>query len=149
VPLSFKQTYASGEHKIGSAQKLIFEDEKLSGRSLEHRQLIHAVVDNRGWRNGVRKELKRHGGVKPNDRTCDAMNTGKVRQKLLKYLVAIRGRTEVGSHHMHIRARANGHRERRFRYIKNRLLNKEYPPVPGEPAHQMLRTLENKIPSQV
>lgn len=95
------------------------------------------------------KELERHGRVKPNYGLLYSPRRGKTAEKTFEHLIPVRMLIQARSHDMHARLRAYSNAYVRLSRIEYRFFNEKYAPRSGEPAHQVLRTLKYKIPSQV
>src|SRR5690242_11387196 len=68
--LMFVQTMSAGEYYISALEKQLLASEKVGGRTLEERELVHAVIDG-GARFQMIRKREHHRGVVPANKIAD------------------------------------------------------------------------------
>jgi hypothetical protein len=148
--LGLVQAVAARGDEVGAPHQLCLQRAKRRGRAREAGQLIHAVVHG-GDRAQVIRERQRHRRVVPEDEVADgvvvqhAVDERRLRGDAGGLVVGLR---EVRYHDMDA-GMGLRHLETRGAGAEMRFFNEENASLARKARHQVLRALEDEVPSQV
>lgn len=153
LALRFVNAVAASEDYVGPVQQKIFVFDKLWWRKTEIRKFVHAVVHD-GRSVNVYSDRIQHRCIKPQNRLCPA---GVNLQQLVKQsgccfshsLAAKALRYPWAYHHNTRLIGVVKFKERCMMIRRNMLFEEEYRTVFRKSHHQMLRTLNHKVPAKV
>ena len=140
------QTATAGKHHIGHAEQLSFIRLHLLGSAGKRRQLIHTVIDDRHGAEMIGKR-ESHRGVVPEDELLPDMGAHRrIEQLPLDGKLATQVFRKMGDGHQDpAAARRDVHV--RYPVAPHRLFDVEHAPFSRRAIQQVLRTLQDKVPT--
>src|SRR5205814_4090530 len=139
------------EDHVAAAEKLVLALAQTWRSEPEHRELLHAIVHDRPG-----TERPRHGnglgGVEPCDEFAPPLRMEQLAKRGLEHVLFLGAEAILAVRHARLDdAQARSHADDVERYLAMRhgLLDEEDVPARGEAAHDVVRSLEHRVPAEV